>query len=100
MTKPVALTNSTGVAADDTIGNVPAPAAAATVAAASGEATAAGLVSTQAALDAIVADLTTLFAGVEDSLADLAGKVNAVRTDYTVHAPVDLTANDPATARA
>lgn len=57
----VDLTNSTGVTPDNTIGDLTA------VVAAAGEATAADLTTTQAAL-----------ADVKDSLADLAGKVNEI----------------------
>lgn len=57
----VHLTNSTGIVPDDTIAAVPA------VVAAAGEATAADLTTTQAAL-----------AVIADSLSDLAGKVEQI----------------------
>jgi len=57
----VPLTNSTGVAPDNTIGDLTS------VVAAAGEATAADLTTTQ-----------TAFGEVKDSLSDLAGKVNEI----------------------
>lgn len=81
MAKPTSITDNTSATANSTLENVPAATAANT------DASAASLTSTNAALTA-----------VENNLADLAAKVNAIlASPATFGIPADPTANDTAT---